>query len=35
MSEKMIAYICPHCGMEFYTTELFEKHVENCAKMDA
>ena len=26
----MIAYVCPHCGMEFYTTELFEKHVENC-----
>lgn len=26
----MIAYVCPHCGMEFYTTELFEKNVENC-----
>lgn len=30
MSEKMIAYICPHCGTEFYATELFEKHAENC-----
>ena len=26
----MIVYVCPHCGMEFWTTELFEKYVENC-----
>ena len=26
----MIAYVCPHCGTEFYTTELYRKHVDNC-----